>query len=36
MENEFLVKFCRDIDDDVLLRLFLETSMVMEGELVYF
>ena len=36
MENEFVAKFCQDIDDDVLLQLFRETSMVMEGELVYF
>ena len=32
MENEFFTKFFQDIDDDVLLQLFLDTSMVMEGE----
>ena len=36
MENEFVAKFFQDIDDDDLLQLFLETSMVMEGELVHF
>ena len=36
MENEFVAKFCQDIDDDILLQLFLETSMAMEGERVYF
>ena len=34
MENEFVAKFFQDIDEDILLQLFLETSMVMEGELV--
>ena len=36
MENEFVAKFFQDIDDDVLLQLFLVTSMAMEGELVQF
>ena len=36
MENEFVAKFFQDIDDDVLLQLFHETSIAMEGELVYF
>ena len=36
VENEFVAKFVQDIDDDVLLQLFLETSMAMEGELVHF
>ena len=34
MENEFVAKFFHEIDYEVLLQLFLETSMVMEGELV--
>ena len=34
MENEF--KFFQHIDDDVLLQLFLETSMVMDDELAQF
>ena len=33
MEIEFVAKFFRDIDDDVLLQQFHETSMVMDGEL---
>ena len=36
MENEFVTKFFQDIDDNVLLQLFLETSIAMEGELVHF
>ena len=36
MENEFVAKFFQDIDDNVLLQLFKETSMVIEGELVHF
>ena len=36
MENEFVIKFCQDIDDNVLLQLFHETSMVMEGEIIHF
>ena len=36
MEIEFVAKFFQDIDDNVLLQLFHETSMVMEGELVHF
>ena len=36
MENKFVDKFFQDIDDDVLLQLFHETSMVKEGELVHF
>ena len=35
MENEFVAKFFQDIDDDVLLQLFLVTFMAMKGELVY-
>ena len=35
MENEFVAKFFQDIDDYVSL-LFLETSMAIEGELLYF
>ena len=36
MEKEFVAKFFQDINDDVLLQLFLVTSMAMEGELVHF
>ena len=36
MENEFVAKFFQDTDDNVLLQLFLETSMMMDGELVHF
>ena len=36
VKNEFVAKFFQDIDDDVLLQLFLETSMAMEGKLVHF
>ena len=32
----FVTKFFQDIDDDVSLQLFLETSMAMEGEFVQF
>ena len=34
VENEYAAKFFQDIDNDILLQLFHETSMVMEGELV--
>ena len=36
MEKEFVAKFFQDIDNDILLQLFLETSMVVKGELVHF
>ena len=36
MENEFVAKFFQDTDDNVLLQLFLETSMMMDAELVHF
>ena len=36
MENELVAKFFQNIDEDVLLQLFLETFIVMEGELVHF
>ena len=36
MENEFVAKFFQDIDDDLLLQLFLVTSMAMEGEMLHF
>ena len=36
MENELVAKVFQDIKDDVLLQLFLVTSMAMEGELVHF
>ena len=36
MENEFVAKSFQNIDDDVLLQLFLVTSMATEGQLVYF
>ena len=35
VENELVAKFFKDIDEDVLLQLFLETSMLMEQKLVY-
>ena len=36
METEFIAKFFQVIDNDILLQLFLETSMAMEDELVHF
>ena len=36
MDNQFVATFFQDIDDDVLLQLFHETSLVKEGELVHF
>ena len=36
MENEFVAKCFQDMDDDVLLQIFLKTSTAMEGELVHF
>ena len=36
MKNEFVAKFFQDIDNNILLQLFLVTSMAMEGELVHF
>ena len=35
MENEFIAKFFQDINDDMLLQLFLEISLSTEGELVH-
>ena len=34
MENKFVANLFQDIEDNVLLQLFLETSIVMDGELV--
>ena len=36
MGNEFVAKFFQDIDNNVLLQLFLVTSIAMEGELYTF
>ena len=33
MENEFVAKILQDVDDDIFVQLFLETSTAMEGEL---